>query len=326
VLRRTAIMLVLVAGGLPWLVAAAPTQAGPIVPPPGQVPEVGVTPPVTKLGATVRANLNGWRVPLVDVSICGDDARRGSQDCDQTGSIGVLISRVGEGSGRMVVHPPIGCPCVIRASTPDNSLVRTAPIEVRGFPMLRPDQMYPPPGELAPANRLLVTAHLEDRASAASWFGAPTGHRLVLVLQNLGSTRLSDLSVSASVGREGKSGQPVSMPPVAAIPPYREVRLSVPVELPWPTYGSFVAAGKVDGLARPVPFFARASETPLGLVLVGVVGGVALALLGLRHRERSSVARSRTSGDAEANTPPIEPPIPEPDTTLTGSELQEQPR
>ena len=344
-LRRAAIVLVLVTGGLPWLVAAAPTQGGPIVPPPGQVPEVGVTPPVTKFGATVRANLNGWRVPLVIVSICGDEARRGSQDCNQPGSVGVLISRVGEGSALLSARPPLDCPCVIRASTPDNSIVRTAPIVVRGVPVLRLDQLFPRLGEDAPASQLRVDARLDDQSSLVSWFGASGTRRLQLTLHNLGSTSLSGLSLSATVGRTVPGDRAVTMPDVPLIPAYGAVTLWAHVDLGTPTYGSYAVSGRVDGLAQPVHFAVPTDNTPWGLVLVGVLGGVVLVLFALRHRQRPTddptesvhvvaprdpsetlMSTSPTSGDAEANTAPTACPSPEPDTTLSGSELQEQMR
>jgi hypothetical protein len=150
-----------------------------IVPPAGQPPEVGVTPPTTAVGAMVRANLNGWTVPLVQVSICGDDAHRGSQDCDQVGSIGVTIGPTGEGSGLLRVRPPIGCPCLIRATTPDNSIVRTAPLVVRGAPQLSPSQTFP---DKATATELTELATTPAPASSS----APHPSALVWVVTLVG--------------------------------------------------------------------------------------------------------------------------------------------
>jgi hypothetical protein len=344
-LRRAAVTLVLLGGGLPWLVAASPTQAGPIVPPPGQVPEVGVTPPVTRFGATVRANLNGWRSPLVVASICGDEARRGSEDCDQPGSVGVLISKFGEGSALLTARPPVDCPCVIRASTPDNSIVRTAPIEIKGVPVLRPDQLFPLAGESAPATQLRLDVRLDDQSSVLSWFGLSATRRLRVTLHNLGSTALGGLSLSATVGHTAPGSHAVAMPDVPLIPAYGSATMWATVDLDTPSYGSYVVTGRVDGLSRPVRFAVATDSTPWGLVLAGVLGGVLLALLALRHRQRplrgvtesgdtpaprdgdhESVSTSRTTDDAEANNSLTGSTPPEPDTTLTGSELQEQMR
>jgi hypothetical protein len=120
-------------------VAATPAiaQAG------GPGPVIGVAPYVTQLGATTKVSLAHWPGQLVVVSICGDLAHRGSQDCDQVDSVGIVISPTGEGSGLVTVAPPIGCPCVIRATTPDNALVRTAPVVVKGMATLAPGALYP---------------------------------------------------------------------------------------------------------------------------------------------------------------------------------------
>jgi hypothetical protein len=132
------------------------------VPPTDGPPSIAVSPNASSVDANVRIELNGWTVPIVLVSVCGDAAHRGSQDCNQVGSVGVVISpQTAAGSGVIRVRPPIGCPCLVRATTPDNSIVRTAPLRVVGFTMLAPSQMFR--NVVAPADHDVATT----RASAA---------------------------------------------------------------------------------------------------------------------------------------------------------------
>jgi hypothetical protein len=183
---------------------AMPSAAASKVP---HVPTVGVTPPVTELGATVRANLNYWHVPLVFVSICGDGAHRGSQDCDQVSSISVELSRSGEGSGLMIVQPPIACPCVIRATTPDNAIVATAPIYVRGLRVMKRSEMYPDLD--APSKAVAATA----TSAAASTDGSFGGmHPLTWVLVLAGVLGGCLLALLAARRRRAPVGPPPAGP------------------------------------------------------------------------------------------------------------------
>jgi hypothetical protein len=195
--------------------------ASSIVPPAGQPPEVGVTPPTTTLGSMVRANLNGWTVPLVQVSICGDDAHRGSQDCDQVGSIGVTIGPTGEGSGLLRVRPPIGCPCVIRATTPDNSIVRTAPVVVAGAPHLAPSQTFPDLAAISERTEVAATPAPDDPSasgpSAVVWvvtlLGVLGGAALTLVAVR---TRRAPVAPTPPAGEQEVNFSPAAVP--AAVP------------------------------------------------------------------------------------------------------------
>jgi len=105
-------------------------------------PEIGVTPPTSPIGSTVRVNLNNWPDRFVTVTVCGDNAIRGSQDCDQVGS-NVVQMADGEGSGLVVVNPPVPCPCVVRGATASNGLVLTAPLEIPGFAVAPLAQVQP---------------------------------------------------------------------------------------------------------------------------------------------------------------------------------------
>jgi hypothetical protein len=106
-------------------------------------PVVGVAPYITQVGSTTQVTVAHWPGHVVDVAICGDLAHRGSQDCDQVGSISIVLSGAGEGTGVLPVKPPIACPCVVRATTPDNSVIRKVPIVVKGVATLLPSQLYP---------------------------------------------------------------------------------------------------------------------------------------------------------------------------------------
>lgn len=84
---------------------------------------------------TNHIRLEGWRPgSSVTVSICGNGARRGSQDCDLMGAKGVAIPPGGAASLAMRLQPPMPCPCVIRVVAANNDLLGAFPIELPGVP------------------------------------------------------------------------------------------------------------------------------------------------------------------------------------------------
>ena len=261
-------------------------------------PIVGVTPPTAKPGDTVRVNLNNWKVPLVLVSICGDGARRGSQDCDNVGSTGVSISATGEGSELMTVAPPVGCPCVVRATTPDNAIVRLAPIEVVGWPVLTPGQRPGDPFATASASQVQVSAQLvTDHPSLASWFGGAMSRSLRITIHNRGPSAVTNLVITASAGRDIDSGQVLEMPHVGTIAAGRARVVTVPLSFAGPIYGRYVVSGQVLGLDRPIGFEAGTSPRPWGVIVVVLV--VACALVwSIRRR-----GRAHAVGDPDEDAP-----------------------
>jgi hypothetical protein len=303
------VLFVGVGVGVATASAATSVEDGPIV---------GVTPPTAKLGDTVRVNLNNWKVPLVLVSICGDGARRGSQDCDNVGSTGVSISAAtGEGSELMTVAPPVGCPCVVRATTPDNSTVRLAPIEVIGWPVLTPGERPGDPFATAPASQVRVSAQLvTDHPSIASWFGGAMNRSLRITIHNRGPRAVTNLVLTATAGRDEDGGQVLELPRVGTIAAGRERVVTVPLSFAGPIYGRYVVSGEVLGLDRPIGFETGTSPRPWGVVVLAV--GVVVCLLVWSIRRRG---RGRARGDRPAEMGALEPGDEPATPTLPAREL-----
>jgi hypothetical protein len=240
-------------------------------------------------GTIVLVTLSGWLSPVV-VAVCGNDALRGAVDCDQTGSVGVAASqRAPETRQLTVTAPPAPCPCVLRASGPGEQLVRTIPFEVVGVsraPLTRP------PGSEGPALR--VTARLASRSlsfgdRARSALGGPTRRVLELTVTNTGSTPLTDVSITAAVGRDSQSGDPLQPPNLDPLPPGQTRRLDLPVRLSTPSFGRYVVFGTAYGGGVPVSFAASTRTMPWALVVIAlllVADVVAVATLRLRRRSR----------------------------------------
>ena len=70
-------------------------------------------------GQRVVLNIDGFESLNVTISVCGNDARRGSVDCNMYASEGLKLDTDGTSTVIQipVAAPPVPCPCVIRVRT-----------------------------------------------------------------------------------------------------------------------------------------------------------------------------------------------------------------
>jgi hypothetical protein len=276
----------LVLVGFALSLAFGPTQAGANADP----PSISID-PVTSVavGDTVLVRFADWPQGPVLVSVCGNQARRGTEDCAVLASATESIaSRSAQVGGIRVVAPPVPCPCVIRATTPTNDLLATVPLDIRGVPIGQP---IDPTGPADPS-ALVVAAWVRsvDEQFPRSFYGAfggPTKQVLVVRLRNRGTTNLTDLRIAAAVGRSTASGNPIVAAKVATIAPGKTRTIRVPFTLDAPNYGSYTVHGTVFGLASTRTFQAKADNDPWALVLLVPLAMVVYAQV-LRARERRS--------------------------------------
>jgi hypothetical protein len=101
----------------------------------GAQPTVAASVPAAAVGDTILVRLEGWLPAAVTVTVCGNLAARGSQDCDLLSGRGIGVGSDGRAVAEMAVaRPPSPCPCVLRAATAASDVVSTAPLEIDGMP------------------------------------------------------------------------------------------------------------------------------------------------------------------------------------------------
>lgn len=153
--------------------------------PPGtiapQAPYLGLEAASTSLGDVTVVRLEQWpEGSIVTVMLCGNRARRGSQDCDLA-SATVAEARPAQATFVRVPvrRPPVGCPCVIRASTQRADLVRTLPVELPDVEWLTAEQE----AALGPVpTGTVLAAGPVDAEVGGSWDLAPLAFLAVLLL------------------------------------------------------------------------------------------------------------------------------------------------
>jgi hypothetical protein len=245
-----------------------------------------------KVGDTILVTIDGWPISPVIVSVCGNNAARGAQDCDLVSAVGLSADPNHPSSRQLVVPaPPTTCPCVVRAATSNNDLVTTTPIDIQDMPT----------GPVIPsASGALNTVRASARVlggdpSIADWFrsalGGPTHMTLEVTLHNDGETPVSGLTMTAAVGRDGQSGEP--LPPVAieTLGPGETRPYTVPVTLGPPAFGSYEVTGTVYSPTGVIPFSATTKTTPWLLILFGIVLAIDIVWLIARSRSRSRSQR-----------------------------------
>jgi hypothetical protein len=292
---------VVVAFGLMDGGVAGPARAS------GPEPTVSVTPASGAPGDRLHVDLTGWPDGPVNVSVCGNSARRGSQDCDQLTTEGVAVR---QGSAPLLIQlsvPPVGCPCVVRATTPDNALVRKAPIAIDGVPNVDPVE----PAGIPPEGRAMaVTARVttRDPNSLAWWrsvFGGAAERELTLTLRNVSSATLQGIRVVGGVGKNRKSAEPLPVTTVAELAPGAHTRLRIPLVLGAPAWGRYQVFGSVYGTSVPIDFSIETRNDPWGLEVAAVLFVLLLAQI-CRRRERARALADDARWDADRSDAPFQ--------------------
>jgi hypothetical protein len=280
-------------------------------------PTVEIAPATGALGDTVKVQLDHWPSGTVIAMVCGNAAKRGTQDCALQGAQGEGVTTSGHTVlGLVLTAPPTPCPCVVAVSTSTNSVVVTTPMTLTGVPDA-PVVDAGPTTTVSGGDQLSVTARIEDRDTwgAGTWaqatagaLGGP-GHRsLVLTLHNRGTSTLKGLRVDAAVGRTRSSGERVGTQAVGALPAGSRRNISIPVGISAPTWGRYRVFGRIYGGNEAVPFSAKTSADPWLLEL-----SVPILLLLWAQLLRRQARAHRRAMDAPAAIDGTDGHDPEPD-------------
>lgn len=250
-------------------------------------PTIGLSASSARPGDDIIVTLAGWP-STTTVTVCGNAALRGTVDCDQVGGVGLAGSAARVQRRQLqLTTPPAPCPCVIRAATAGDKLVRTVPIDLVGVgtaPVSDPD--------VNAADAVRIEARVVrgspgffDRLRSS--LGGPTDRTLQLVLTNTGQEPLRGVSVVVAVARQPQGGEPLQPPNVGVLPPGESRTYRLAVSLPAPAFGTYSVFGSVYGVGAPVTFSAKTKTTPVGLLLIVVLLVViGMAVLSLRVRRR----------------------------------------
>jgi sortase A len=246
----------------------------------------------TNAGTARVVKLEGWPKGPVTISLCGNEARRASADCDLATSFAAVVPETGNVVAILpAATPPVGCPCVVRVTTNGNDFVRAVPIDLPGVPVVTPEQRPPALGAVPSAQLVVVTDLVQDPDASVgdrvlALFGGPVRRILVLTVRNAGTLPMRNLSVTGAIGASPSSGASIALPPIGVLEPGEERTHRVPVTIAAPAVGTFVAHGTVFGTESPVAFETATESRPWGLAALAMVAFVIVVRRIVRKRRR----------------------------------------
>ena len=271
-------------------------------------PTLAVEASATTVGAPVVVRGEGWPAArLAQVQVCGNQARRGSPDCDQGRAVTVPVE--GDGSFATVLTlavPPVACPCVVRATSAGGPQAVVVPISLDGT---SPAARVVDPAD-GPDRRLEITrAELAGGGPWTAWFGAPPRRTVTFTVRNVGNVVVTDPAFTMAVGRGEHPSGLVDVPRLGSLAPGEERAFVVAVDFGPAAFGAYTVRGDVTGLDQPAGFRVRGSVHPwLGVVSVAAVAQ--LVLLGWRNRLRSRLVptddgRVKVEVEVEVEAPAV---------------------
>lgn len=207
--RAAAVVLLAVSGLL--VVAGADRPAHALA----EDPTISIVQNQLMATTTTLVQLDHWPAGRVDVMVCGDDARRASTDCDLVHAGAVTVPVAGTARVRLPPPtPPIGCPCVVRASAQETPLVRTLRLDLPGVPRLTAEQTPPDPNAGPPATHV---SRAGRAASLASSIDLPEG--VVRWWPGVAVAGIVLLALAAVARRRARRGRVEDLGPAAVTDP-----------------------------------------------------------------------------------------------------------
>ena len=295
-IRRSAVCLALATLGIAGLVsgsAEAQTTDGPGV----AVSQTDIT-----TGDRVIVTINQFESPEVTISVCGNNALRGSADCNMPDSEGVALRPRGVPTGveLPIAVPPVPCPCVLRVSTRNNEQVAYAPINLIGHPtapLTPPEELKDPLDVRVAAAQTAVG--LMDRLRSS--VGGATQYDIEVTVRNRSAATFSSIRVSGSAGRNpGEELVRIDFDSPGTLEPGQTWTGTATSELPALTLGEVEWRVTASGAGSPTTGTATTDGTPWLLWTLAVVLVLDLVILLVRLVMRL-VRKRRAPADPEDN-------------------------
>jgi hypothetical protein len=254
----------------------------------------------------------------VQISICGNEARRGSADCNMSASEGVEVSNDKPLTIEMpVAAPPVDCPCVVRVVGQDSNEVAVTPIVVTGHPV-GPTVDPPAIGDVVAASITAKQVFTGALDAVRSDLGGRTAYEVTVKVKNLATTPLKQVIVSASAGGSANDDSLVSIPfdDPGLIGVGQTWEQTVTVTVPAPAFGTTEWKVAVSGAGPTVIATSTTHHRPVMLIVLAMILVFIIWLLFVRWRTRRRAAREAAAAkaakdaarDADGeNTPGVEP-------------------
>ncbi len=268
-------------------------------------------------GATFKVAGTGWPADtLIQLEVCGAEARSGTSDCASDAAQVVASNVRGTFEGRLaLVVPPSPCPCVVRALSQTTTDTALTPIEIPGAPTSHAGD-----GDItAPALRRLEASNVELSGSdnLRTWMGASPQRVFMFELKNTGSVAVNNATVTMTAGPSDNPTGFVKPVKIERMEVGQTRKISVPIEFPNLSYGEQSVRATLNGTSMPTTFAATTTTHPWLVIIIPIVVVLQLLLLLIRNALR------RRLNEADVVPAEVDPSIPADDSLICVVEFTE---
>ncbi|MDO8362469.1 MAG: hypothetical protein Q7V88_06195 [Actinomycetota bacterium] len=264
---------------------AQPTTSGPTV-----------TMADTELAPDERVvlTIDGFQAASVTITVCGNEARRGSADCNMVAGRGLRLDDDGTPTVVQVPIevPPVGCPCVVRVSSRLNDEIAVAPFTLVGHPV-EPLTDGPATSDPLVVSIVARPAPLGALERARTSLGGPARYEVTVTVRNRSTAPYSHVSLAGAAVRSNDLLATLALDDPGVIGAGQTWKQVVSAEVPGPSLGEIEWRVTASGAGPAVTASDVTRQRPLLLiVLVGLLI-IDLFVLAVRFLLRRHVRRER---------------------------------
>jgi hypothetical protein len=244
-------------------------------------------------GERVVVTLDGFAAPSVTIEVCGNEARRGSSDCNMAASEGLRIDAGDEPTvvQMPIAAPPVDCPCVLRVSSRATGELAIVPVALTGHPV-GPVVEGPSLEGLVDITITAAEAPAGLVATVRAALGGPAPYAVTVSVRNRSVETLRAARVSALAQRSATDTVAViDFDQPGPILPGQTWRQTVTVTVPSPSFGTVTWNASVAGAGPTVKATQATHHQPVLLVVLLMVLVVLVAAVVLRRLVRRRAQR-----------------------------------
>jgi hypothetical protein len=244
-------------------------------------------------GDLVWVTLDGFQSGSVTVAVCGNEARRGSGDCNMIRSKGIRLMMNPTVSRFVISEPSTDCPCILRAASPDNTEIAVVPITLRDHPV---SPVVGGPDLNGPFVAVSISAHTKQAglfAGIRPSLGGPLTYEVTVTVKNLMPEALHQVRLTGSVGRNADDNlSELALGDPGIIDVGQTWSRTVPVVVPAPSFGGVEWRVTASGAGPTVSATTHTRHRPLLLMVVLMLLIIDIGLLLMRLAIRRRIARA----------------------------------
>ena len=243
----------------------------------------------------VVLNIDGFESMNVTISVCGNEARRGSVDCNMYASEGLKLDTDGTSTVIQipVAAPPAPCPCVIRVSNRTFDEIAIAPITLIGHPTA---PVVETPGQQG-ALDVTISAQAASPgllAGARTSLGGPATYEVTVTVKNTSTVPIAAVSLAGAVVRRNDQLATLAFDDPGLLAPGRSWQQVVTATVPGPSFGLLEWQVAASGAGPTVTASGTTAQRPTLLIVVTLFLVADVFLLAIRflvRRHRRSLSR-----------------------------------